>query len=650
MTAPCGACAAHRRSKSAPPAHAVRLPRVGLRGVLVACLAPLAAIVVMPVGEGDAAWRKPAPASELHPPAGWRVQLGAFSSEPRAAKARKALAQTLADLPWAGVPVMDDSKGDGLFRVVLADTFAHRGEATAACAAISAHGAECFVAGTPVSSAASGATGLESVPAAQPPPEEEAAGRRRADVPAPAPGAVLERLDALEAENRRLRKEMEALKAERIKPLGVPPSRANPAAEPTATRFVRTDSKFGYAVLDPTTNINRKQRLILDRQNDGTLAPFSLHVHGALTAIANYQSSNRDDKFGYLMRHPTAKNQIGDSVSEAAIHSAQIGFTGTLGYWLTGHAEMLFDPEQSFGDGTNTDIDRNQLQMRRAYVLFGDRRKSPFFASLGKMAVPFGLTDTVNPFSASTVWHVFGGLANGVTVGYERAGLNLSVMGIQGGAQFRAANTPVNGTAVPGRLNNFAADASYSFGLGSSGSLLLGGSYQHGTAYCQGFPIVHFGACEENNPAFDVYGRLVYDDLTLKGEFAQTTEVWPGTFNPGMPQFAASEVMSFDIGAKYKYGVGSGLVDLSAEFSRLVAGPDGAPWERQDQFVLGAAWFARSNAKLFAEYIHVKGYTPLSFLSGGSVMDDRGEIVPDQTHSDRSARSDVFITGVNVAF
>ena len=401
----------------------------------------------------------PAPAPGVRPPAGWQVQLGAFSSETRATKARAALAHTLADLPRAGALVIDDSNGDGLFRVVLADAFAHRGEAAATCAAIAARGAQCFVARAV---ARGGAT-----PAA-----------------APAPHLVLERFDKLEAENRQLRKDIEALKAERTKPPRAPPYRAHPAAETTAARFVRTDSRFGYDILDPTTEINRKQRLILERRNEGTLAPDSLNVHGAVTAIANYQSSNRNDKFGYLMRHPTARNHVGDTVSEATIHSAQLGFTGTLGDWLTGHAVMLFDPEQSFGDGTNTDIDRNQLQMRRAYVLFGDLDKSPFYASLGKMAVPFGLTDTVNPFSASTVWHVFGGLANGVTVGYANEGLDLSAMGIQGGAQFRAANTPVNGTAVPGRLNNFAADANYRFGLGSAGTLLLGGSYQHGTAYC----------------------------------------------------------------------------------------------------------------------------------------------------------------------
>ena len=337
-------------------------------------------------------------------------------------------------------------------------------------------------------------------------------------------------------------------------------------------------------------------------------------------------------------------------VSEATIHSAQLGFTGSLGSWITGHAEMLFDPEQSFGAGTNTDLERNQVQMRRAYVLFGDLDRSPFHLSLGKMDVPFGLTDTVNPFTASTVWHAFGALANGVAVGYASEGLNVSVMAVQGGAQFRSANTPVDGTAVPSRLNNLAADVHYDLDLGTAGSLVLGGSWIRGTAYCQDYPVQHFPPCRDHNPAFDVYGKLVYGDLTFKAEFARTTDEWPGTFNPGIPQFAASRVTSFDTGLKRRFDSGRGPVDVSAEFSRFVAGPDGAPWEKQDQIVLGGAWFVRPGAKLFAEYIRVNGYVPLNFISGGSVRDENGMVVPNRTHSDRSARSDIVMVGVNVAF
>ena len=459
---------------------------------------------------------------------------------------------------------------------------------------------------------------------------------------------LIERLDRLEEENRRLRREIEALKVKRSG--GNSGSSSSTAIPPEGSdaAFVRIDPAFGFAILDPTSNINRKQRLILDRKRRGMLAPDSVHVHGAVTAVANYQSSNRADKFGYLMRHPTTSNQIGSEVSEAVIHSAQLGFTAMLGDWTTGHAELLFNPQQSFGTGTNTDLERNQVQMRQAYVLFGNPARSAYYVSLGKMAVPFGLTDTVNPFSASTVQHAFGALANGVAVGYASEGLNLTAMAVQGGSQFRAANVPVKGTAVPSRLNNVALDANYTLLLGRDTALLLGGSYLHGSAYCQDFPIAHFMPCRDNNPALDIYGRLASGGLTLKGEFARTLDVWPGTFNPGMPSFAASDVTAFDVGAKYR--LDHEPVYLSAEFSRFIAGPDGAPWEKQDQFVAGAAWFARPSVKLVAEYIRVDGFAPLNFISGGSVRDEDGNVMPDRTISDASTRSDVFLIGVNAAF
>ena len=178
----------------------------------------------------------------------------------------------------------------------------------------------------------------------------------------------------------------------------------------------------------------------------------------------------------------------------------------------------------------------------------------------------------------------------------------------------------------------------------------MGASWIRGTAYCQDYPVQHFLPCRDNNPAFDVYGKLVYGDFTFKAEFARTTDEWPGTFNPAMPRFAASRVTSFDIGARRRFDTYRGPVDLSAEFSRFVAGPDGAPWERQDQIVFGGAWFVRPGAKLFAEYIRVDGYAPLNFISGGSVMDEAGSVIPDRTHSDRTAHSDVLMFGVNVAF
>lgn len=407
--------------------------------------------------------------------------------------------------------------------------------------------------------------------------------------------------------------------------------------------FVNVNPTFGYDVLDPTTNINNKQALILQSKANGSLkGPLTLS--GAVTAIANYQKSNEADRFGYLMRHPTGANQVGKRTSEAAIHSAQLSLTASLGDWSHAYVEALYNPEQSFGSGTNTALSRNQLQARQAYVLFGNLDQFPVYASIGKMAIPFGLMDTVNPFTASSVWHAFGGLANGATVEYLANGFNASLMAVQGGAQFRAANAPVNGTAVPSELNNFAVDVNYTFNQDTDQNLLVGASYLRASAYCQSFPITHFSSCDSNNPAYSVYGKLNYDAWQLIAEFVKTTDEWPGTFNAVFPQFAASKVSSFGLGLRYQTSVLNKPTNFSAEFSRFKAGPNGAEWEKQDQFVLGSSLFLADSVKLFGEYIHTEGFTPLNFLSGGLGGN------PAVPLSSRSANSDIILMGVNAAF
>ena len=78
----------------------------------------------------------------------YRVQLGAFSRPAVARRARTALAGALEEILGGGerALVVDDSRGDGLSRVVLADSFAGRRAAAAVCAEIAARGRECYVA------------------------------------------------------------------------------------------------------------------------------------------------------------------------------------------------------------------------------------------------------------------------------------------------------------------------------------------------------------------------------------------------------------------------------------------------------------------------------------------------------------------------
>ena len=351
------------------------------------------------------------------------------------------------------------------------------------------------------------------------------------------------------------------------------------------------------------------------------------------------------------MRHPTSNNQIGTEVSEAVIHSFQLSFTGAVNNWLAVYSELLYNPEQSFGSGTITDLNRNQVQLRKGFVLFGDLNKFPVYGAMGKMDAPFGRTGSVNPFTNSTMWHAFGGLGYGAEVGFKKWNVHATLMAVQGGAQFRAMNTPVNKTNVPSRLNNAVADLNYTINIGANASFLLGGSYLHGSAYCQGFPVTHFSPCDKNNPAYTYYGTLLIKDrITVKGAFAETLEVWEGTHNPTPPLyvFEASKVSSLVVGAKYDFNL-SGKIRyaVSGEFSNFIAGPDGAPWERQNQTILGFSGMINNSSKLFLEFFHTEGYAPLNFISGS---DPFAPFPPGETHSLRDAFSNGIVVGGQITF
>ena len=161
-----------------------------------------------------------------------------------------------------------------------------------------------------------------------------------------------------------------------------------------AQMTVRSNSGYSYDMLDPTTNINRKQLLLLENRRREEIPDDSVTFGAAVTGLADFHKSNTAGKFGYLMRHPTSNNQVGTHSSEAVLHSAQVGITGTAGSWITAYMELLYDPEQSFGQGTIIDLTRNQIQLRRGYVLFGD-----LHAKLNRRLYNSTKSDTALPLS-----------------------------------------------------------------------------------------------------------------------------------------------------------------------------------------------------------------------------------------------------------
>lgn len=412
------------------------------------------------------------------------------------------------------------------------------------------------------------------------------------------------------------------------------------------SNLIGLNSELTYSLMEPNQNL-RKLEILVDAKSDNKISEKSLTFGFSIIGIADYQSSNRDSKFAYLMRHPTSNNQIGEKVSEIVLHSSQLSIVGSINSWLTAYGELLYSPEQSFGSGTITSLGRNQIEFRKGIILIGNLDKFPLYFGFGKQDIPFAQTRSVSPFTNSTMWHAFGAMGYSGILGYKKNGLSLSLAAIQGGAQFRAANVPVNGTGVPSRINNFSADINYTLDISNEISLKAGLSYLKGSGYCQPWPVVHFMPCSNNNPAYAFYGELLIKrKLMIKGSFAKTQNEWPGTFNPNPPlnEFQASKVSSLDLGAKYQINESGKIIySVSAEFSNFKAGPENSPWERQSQIILGLNAQVENTSRIFVELFRTAGYSPLNFVSGGN-FDDLGI-----THSDRDARSFGIVGGVLIS-
>ncbi len=415
------------------------------------------------------------------------------------------------------------------------------------------------------------------------------------------------------------------------------------SSETSTKKTIGLNTAVTSAMMDPNQNL-KKLEWMIDAKTKGMMADKSLYMGFSMTALADYQRSNRDSKFAFLMRHPTSNNQIGKTASEFVIHAAQFSIVASINDWIGAYGELLYSPEQSFGNGTITSLQRNQIDLRKGFLMFGNLNKFPLYLSIGKLDVPFGQTGSVNAWINSTTWHAFGCLGYSAVLGFKLKGLSASVSAIQGGSGFRAVNSPIDSTNVPSRVTNFAADINYTFSFGGNTTLRLGTSYLKGSSYTQGFPVVHFNPGTDDNPAYSLYGKLsAGSHLVIQGSYNKTLKEWPGTYNPNPPlnEYKASKVSAYDVGLRYTINPKSHgpVYGVSGEFSNFTAGPKGAPWERQNQYVLGINTTFEKTSRLFLEVFHTEGYAPLNFISGGNFEN------PGITHSDRDARSTGFVLG-----
>lgn len=377
---------------------------------------------------------------------------------------------------------------------------------------------------------------------------------------------------------------------------------------------IELDTPLFRSMLDFQNRQSEKEVLLLE-SNQRWRAETPQVLIGAqarLSALAAATSS--EGNFSYLGRFPA--DFEGKSATDARLLHANAGMAAHVTPWINVYGELLFSDVFSFPD-----FKQGSLQVRQAYAVLGDLQASPWYLFLGKKNVPFGDMGTLLPFSQSVVWHYFGALHEGIGVGYSTQGLNLTLMGINGGRGIRAADSEARG-----QMNNFAVNAIWQGGDEHIG-WRLGAGYLLGTIYdVTEAEHINPDAFGPYNNAWDVNAQIHLGALVFSGEIAATVDDWPVTNHP---------VIAYKAEAAYDGCWGDRPARYAVSWSEGRQGEDGTEFEFNRQLAIGVGVDLGPYAMFSLEYVRSMGFAPLINIT---------------TVSDRDAAQDTLVAGMTIAF
>ncbi|MEE9348038.1 MAG: LbtU family siderophore porin [Robiginitomaculum sp.] len=396
---------------------------------------------------------------------------------------------------------------------------------------------------------------------------------------------------------------------------------------------VRTSAAHSNRMLDWQENTTGKAITLLQHRRNGILAPNSLYLGGGMKGGLMWQRTDEPGKFPILSRFPFFSNRTDDQTGVFAINNAALAITGTFGDWTT----IYLQPEYS-----ETDFPRAQdeMQLRKAFVTFGNLDKSPFYAAFGRKTIDFGNFNGYNPFTQTESQHYFWAQSDQpvLELGYYKNGLKMSATAFSAGRQLRTAYA-----GEENNIGNYAASIEKEFLLGNSGALTFGTSYLHDTIYRNNWTAHTFNAImtgtppanfiEYRNSAVSAFAEYNSDVLDLMLEYTTTLEPWAaaipqaadGTIAPAY--IDANGNIDFDENlsvtvaqARYKPRFLGGNTAFSAvgtwgnvsdeDYRGVGIGGATTSFGKNQQHVLGVEHSLGPYLDFGAEYVYNKGFIP----------------------------------------
>jgi hypothetical protein len=358
--------------------------------------------------------------------------------------------------------------------------------------------------------------------------------------------------------------------------------------------FFKTSPEYTNRMLNWQTDVTGKQLNILNARKTNLLADDKIYIGGVLKGSFMAETTNEDDKFPILSRLPGQHS--GDNGTRAVINNSALSVTANP----TSYATAFFQLEYSEIEYPGQD----DLQLRKAYAVFGDLSVSPFYLMFGRNTIDFGDNDTYSPFTHSVNNHFFNAVSDDPTIalGYVHENIHFVLTGINGGRQLRVADMKSSA-----QFNNFAAHLELNAPISDFGTLKWGGGYLRGTIYNAN--VAHHtdtlkatATDFRRNPAWNAFVEFTSDHFDIMGEYTFTGRDWLVTNErvQAITGQAAVKTDIYDIPFKFSGVYGLGLT-----------GSEGTEFERSEQAVAGVEAVIDGNLTVGAEYVYNKAFTPL---------------------------------------
>ncbi|MGB3457634.1 MAG: hypothetical protein WBA35_14840 [Litorimonas sp.] len=415
---------------------------------------------------------------------------------------------------------------------------------------------------------------------------------------------------------------------------------------------IRTSVQNSRDMLDWQENTTGRTLTLLANRANGVLKPNSLYLGGALQGAFMYQKTEVDGQFPLLSRFPFFSNRTDDEAGVFAINNAALTFTSTFGEWTT----LFLQPEYS---ETEYPGEQDEFQLRKAFVVFGNLERSPFYAAFGRKTIDFGNFDSYNAFTNNEGHHYFWAVSDQPVgeLGFYANGFKLTASAFSGGRQLRVALADEENN-----IANYAVSAEKEFLLPNRSAFTLGGGYLHDTIYRDNWTAHTFAGRSNGTPPTNfiryrnslVNGFAEYNSPFLDAmvEYTTTLEPWAAAIPQSIdgtpfPQFlidplgSTTDLSNIDFdeklsvliaqvrvkpiinGRRVAFAASGSWGNISDDTGNVNARGEPTSFEDNQQHAVSVEYPVNDFLDVGAEYVYNKGFIP--FVAPQQVSNDQTE-------------------------